>query len=274
MAIPDIKEEIEQFRSTVNTSYEFYIGEIKLASSKNLNILIMRTCTVLAAILLVVFFGGCGQTDSERITSTEMEISNIEKSILDSIEFDYTILESIRSYSDSTIQLKSTSSDYYNDSTKSFETEVKVHSGITFNAERSLAPEIVSSLKDQFRKNGYLIYVSAVNFGYSPDQVTVIKSKDQFDILRIEETAAYNYDLENSDVLEKFLQWDKLNHFEIIGASSDWVEANFIQKPTNIKKFAQELYEFCPDVVDQGAGSIKELEKEMNAFNILYLCWD
>jgi hypothetical protein len=56
--------------------------------------------------------------------------------------------------------------------------------------------------------------------------------------------------------------------------TSDWAEANFIQKPTNMTKFAQELYEFCPDVVDQGAGSIEELEKEMNAFDILYLWWD
>ncbi len=38
--------------------------------------------------------------------------------------------------------------------------------------------------------------------------------------------------------------------------------------------FAEEVYEFSPDTVDQGAGSIEGLMKEIRKTNRLSLLWD
>jgi len=41
-----------------------------------------------------------------------------------------------------------------------------------------------------------------------------------------------------------------------------------------MRAFAEEVYQFCPDVVDQGAGSIDALAEEMKRTNALFLWWD
>ena len=38
--------------------------------------------------------------------------------------------------------------------------------------------------------------------------------------------------------------------------------------------FVRELYPFCPDIVDQGAGSIEAAAAEMRDANALFLWWD
>ena len=46
--------------------------------------------------------------------------------------------------------------------------------------------------------------------------------------------------------------------------------------PSNqeMQSFAQEMYEFCPDIVEQGTGSIEELIEEIKETKKLALWWD
>jgi hypothetical protein len=61
-----------------------------------------------------------------------------------------------------------------------------------------------------------------------------------------------------------------------VGAGYDWIDANFIVLLTDqeMKSFAQEMYEFCPDIVEQGTGSIEELIEEIKETKKLALWWD
>ena len=52
------------------------------------------------------------------------------------------------------------------------------------------------------------------------------------------------------------------------------VEAVFVKQPADMDAFAREVYEFCPDVVEQGVGTVKALADEMRRSGILYLWWD
>ena len=56
-------------------------------------------------------------------------------------------------------------------------------------------------------------------------------------------------------------------------ADQDWVQCEFVRQPTDMLVFAREVYQFCPDVVDQGTGSVA-LGREMRTTNTLYLWWD
>ena len=202
------------------------------------------------------------------------KITSADKSVIDSLGIDQDILILIRNFTDASITPLQRSFNIYSDSLKTVETIVKNHTGFSFNAEQNEARDIVLQLKGQLKAKGYLIYISAIHFGYEPDQVTVLKGMDQFDILRIEETDAINYGLENGDVIAKLKEWDKAHHFEIIAADISRVEAIFIDQPKDLKAFSEELYEFCPDIVDQGTGTVKELELELKRYGILYLWWD
>jgi len=227
-------------------------------------------------LLSIAFLSSCGQTlnyESKKVLP-EIQLSESEELILDSIEFDSEVLKLVRAYTDSSIYILSTSFNYYIDSLKQVNTITKKHNGFSFKAEQGKANEIVYELKDRLKNKGYLIYISDVNFGYSSDEISLLKSNDQFDILRVEETDGINYGFENKDVIAKLQEWNNIYPFQIISAGLDWVEAIFIKRPDNMRKFAKELYEFCPDIVEQGVGSVNKLEKEMERSGILYLWWD
>ena len=57
-------------------------------------------------------------------------------------------------------------------------------------------------------------------------------------------------------------------------ADFDFVEAVFVKQPAGMDAFAREVYEFCPDVVEQGVGTVKALADEMRRSGTLYLWWD
>ena len=56
-----------------------------------------------------------------------------------------------------------------------------------------------------------------------------------------------------------------------MGAGLDWMEARFVNPPKDFTLFAKEVYDFCPDVVDQGTETVDALAKEMQRTNTLYL---
>ncbi|SIO50570.1 DUF4253 domain-containing protein [Chitinophaga niabensis] len=146
--------------------------------------------------------------------------------------------------------------------------------GLQFEYAGKDAKEGVYSLKDKLREHGYFIFVCEANFGHSPDKIGVIKSNDQFDILRFMATDGINYDIENADVIEKLQQWHSKYPFEIVGAAQDWVEAKFVGALPDFNAFAQDVYDFCPDIVDQGTETVEALGDEMKNSAALYLWWD
>lgn len=101
-----------------------------------------------------------------------------------------------------------------------------------------------------------------------------IRSTDQFDIVKAMRTDGINYDIENEQVIRKLMEWDERYGLQIMGADYDWVEAVFTNQPEDMQAFANEVYDFCPDVVEQGAGSIEELARQMEGTNSLFLWWD
>lgn len=117
-----------------------------------------------------------------------------------------------------------------------------------------------------------MLFRSDMNFGY--EQVSLIKSRDQYDIIRYSGTDGINYNLMTDDIIKKLKEWEVNYPFEIIGAGHDFVEVRIIDKDQDLSELAQEAYDFCPDVEDQGAGSVEALEEEMESLRMLFLWWD
>jgi len=69
-------------------------------------------------------------------------------------------------------------------------------------------------------------------------------------------------------------EWEEYSSFDILGADNDWVELEFKSLPRDLKAFAEEVYDFCPDAVDQGPGSVKGLIKDIIRTKRLFLWWD
>jgi hypothetical protein len=54
----------------------------------------------------------------------------------------------------------------------------------------------------------------------------------------------------------------------------DFLSGRFIQRISYVDQMARRMYAFCPDIVDQGTGTIERLASELRKTNELYFRWD
>nr|WP_276577812.1 MULTISPECIES: DUF4253 domain-containing protein [Bacillus] len=125
----------------------------------------------------------------------------------------------------------------------------------------------------------YLAFICERSFSQgskSKCSIGSIQGNGQFDILAIQPTNGVNYEVSNKDVIFKLRKWNDRYPFIIISADYDWVDTIFSVLPTDaeMQSFAQEMYEFCPDIVEQGTESIEELVEEIKKTKKLFLWWD
>ena len=148
----------------------------------------------------------------------------------------------------------------------------KFYNGLFTATSKVNAIKIVANLKNKFEINGYLIYYSETE-NFKPF-IAVIKGKEELNILHYRRTDGINHKLANKDIVKKITDWKSKYGLSIIGCSRDWVHVEFEKLPTDLDTFAKEVYEFCPDSVDQGAGTIDKLKEAIVEMNGIYLWWD
>jgi hypothetical protein len=147
--------------------------------------------------------------------------------------------------------------------------------GVTIDVSSERAPQTARRLQESMPPD-YLAYVSERNFGLggAPDQVSVLKVSEPWDALRVMGTNGWNYDIGPEDIIARLVEWDQRFGLTLRGAGFDWLEAGFKRAPDDMREFGEEVYEFCPDVVEQGTGTVEALSVEMTRTNSVYLWWD
>ena len=133
---------------------------------------------------------------------------------------------------------------------------------------------VLASLRKKLTPLKYMAFVVEMNAGIKTNRIGVLKGTDQYEILRIMQTNGDDYDISNQDIIDRLKEWEKSSPFDIIGADNDWVEIEFRTLPKDLKAFTEEVYDFCPDAVDQGPGSTADLAKEIQQTKRLFLWWD
>ena len=146
--------------------------------------------------------------------------------------------------------------------------------GLLLSTRPQQARTALARIRTILRDSQYSAYLYDEAYGYGVDKIAVIKSLNEYDYLAMVRTDGVNYDLEHNDVLARYRTWDQIYGLSLNGAGQDWLEATFATPPDDWMSFAQEVYEFCPDVVDQGTGDIESLADEMRRSNFVYLWWD
>lgn len=124
-------------------------------------------------------------------------------------------------------------------------------------------------------KSGVFLIRNGVSFGIgsSPDTLLALPCTDKFEVLQIFGTDGINYDLDNAKVIAWLREMDRENPFVLTGAGLDYLEGYFVAAPKDTQALAQRMYEFCPDIVDQGVGDVDALAEEL-ATGKLYFWWD
>lgn len=139
------------------------------------------------------------------------------------------------------------------------------------------APLLVEKIRRELGP-GLLAFVGCTrSLADAPDagsEVVVATGDSQFDILRVAQSDAVNYDMETEDLVRKLQAYDSRYRIDIFHAETDTIEFRLCSAPGDLAAFCADLYEFCPDIVDQGVGTVEELEKEIANTGVVFLWWD
>jgi hypothetical protein len=105
-------------------------------------------------------------------------------------------------------------------------------------------------------------------------EIVVAEGTTQFDILRVARSDAVNYGMGTEDLVRKPQVYDKAFGIDILHAETDTIEFDLVGNPRSFPEFAADLYTFCPDIVDQGVGTVADLEEQIVVTGRVFLWWD
>jgi hypothetical protein len=105
-------------------------------------------------------------------------------------------------------------------------------------------------------------------------EVVVAPGNSQFDILRVAQSDAVNYDLGTEDLICKLEQYHSQYGIDIFHAETDIMEFRFQAMPSDLTAFCSDLCQFCPDIANQGVGTVKKLQKKIAKTGTVFLWWD
>jgi hypothetical protein len=105
-------------------------------------------------------------------------------------------------------------------------------------------------------------------------EIVVAEGSDQFDILRIAASDGINHGLQTEDLVRELKAWDQEFGIDIWQAESDTIQLRLKSLPKDMARFAKRVYKFCPDIVNQGAGSVHALHRDIVRQRALLLWWD
>ena len=220
--------------------------------SKNLHVRFV----VLIIAMMILLIGGISISSARENNIKELHFEG----------FSQNILNEISKLSNSEVQYltKSEFADIDKSKYKILKFEVKYENRLG----------ILTQLKSKFKNTEYQLFYTRLSINKSPELVCVLKSADKYDILRAFVTNGTNYDIDTKQIINKLTEWDKQYGIDIIGADGDWVEVKFAKMPQDTRKIAEEVYKFCPDAVEQNAGSIEALEYDIKTHKGVFLWWD
>ena len=146
--------------------------------------------------------------------------------------------------------------------------------GVVLLTEPGRGHDALRAVRGKLEGSPYAAYLYDDGFGRTPDRIAILEAHDDYGYLAVVRPDGINYDLDHEKVLEVYRRWDAAYGLALVGASQDWIEAEIKRPPSDWLAFAQEVYEFCPDVVDQGTNDVETLAREMRERSLLYLWWD
>jgi len=211
-----------------------------------------------------------------KATKNEYILNGSERKLSETLSIDSTVIKEVRAANKNKI---TSFEDYYNEFLNDElgpDSTSKMVKGFVFKESHEKSNNLIFSLKDTFKAKGYSIILLENNFNIDNkfNIIGVLKTTDQFQVLKQVGTNGINYEITNDSLLSIIKTFHQQIELELIGAGRDWCEFVIKKDSKNWKKLANEIYEVCPDIVDQGIGSVDELAEEMKKTKRLYFWWD
>ncbi len=148
--------------------------------------------------------------------------------------------------------------------------------GRAFHLPAADAEKLVRTLQPRFHERGFYLFRHEQHFAISgePDEVGLLPTRDPYEVLILMGTNGWNYDIGPDSVVAWLRALEREQPFVLTGVGFDFVEGRFTEAMRGAEALAQRFYGFCPDIVDQGTGSVRALARHLRRSRELYCWWD
>ena len=156
-------------------------------------------------------------------------------------------------------------------------TDTLLNTGVIFKGVIDyLATAAFDRYIDEMKENGNYIFLTHFDLddeGNTLYDVVIMPCEDQFALIDVMGVDGLNHDIYNQDILNQMKAWDELVGFQVIIVDHDELDAYMDHLPDDVSAFAKEVYDFCPDVIDQGYGDMESLVEGLES-KYFWLWWD
>jgi len=226
----------------------------------------MRTIALFFISIVII---GCGSKGGT--------ISNAEQHLCDSLQIDPSVILDLRQHTDAEVEAFHYSlSRQINPDGSEIELDPIHLKGLVFQETAENTQELLDKLQSPLKKKGYTLFTLDQNFGIAGklDIMAILNTTDKYEVLNQIKTDGINYEITTDSLVKIIKTFDEKYNLELTAASGDWCEFRIMKEPTDWLTIANEAYAVCPDIVDQGAGSVETLAEEMKRTRRLYFWWD
>jgi ankyrin repeat protein len=132
----------------------------------------------------------------------------------------------------------------------------------------------IDELQREFLDQGYFVYLPDSYYGEGPERVCILPTTDKYDAIALHQTNGCNYGVGPGYVTQWLKELEETQPFVLTCIAHDTLSGRFLTPIEDPEGLAELMYEFCPDLVDQGVGTIERLVESLTAGDSLYFWWD
>ena len=144
----------------------------------------------------------------------------------------------------------------------------------SFEVSQKRANRLLQTYYQAARDKGFFLFRANTSESEGVHRMILLPISDHYVALRIMQTNGTNCGLSPDNIIKWLKKLETRYPFELHGIGYDFLEGRFLEPIKTPKPLANELYEFCPDIVDQGTETVQRLASELKKNGTLFLWWD
>lgn len=144
---------------------------------------------------------------------------------------------------------------------------------IHVNSKRRLDIDI-ETLQQQFLERACFVYEPDRYYGNGPKKLCILPTTDKYEVIAWHQTNGCNYGIGPGYVVQWLRELEAEQSFILTCIAHDTLAGRFLTPIADPEELAERMYDFCPDIVDQGCGSVEILAESLSSSDHLFFWWD
>jgi hypothetical protein len=138
----------------------------------------------------------------------------------------------------------------------------------------SVEPAQRQQLSEQVGRHGFHLVHGRLDWSGGAATLLLFPTKDKYAVLTACGTDGGTCNLSTQKIIAWMRKLDKKCPFVLTGCGRDFLAGRFLNPVKNANKLAKSIHEFCPDIVDQGCGTVTRLADELERTQRFTFWWD